>query len=379
MKPTVIIVGGGLSGLSAAYLLHRAGIPFRLLEARERLGGRILSVDASGQPSSDGFDLGPSWYWPGMPTALRAWVDELGLASFPQYSTGDMLFQQRADLAPQRFRSLPQEPESMRLVGGVGSLINALVARLPQECIQLGTRVTQVALGSSQLELECVDAAGHAARMQAPYLVSTLPPRLLASTLAFFPALDPATLSNWREMPTWMAAHAKFFALYERPFWREVGLSGSARSLPGPLMEVHDATSASGQAALFGFLGLSARQRTRLGEKALTHAALEQLVQLFGAEAARPLACLFKDWSADPLTATEADWDGGEHPVPGTLAPVPPPWQGRFYLAGTEAAEQETGYLGGAVEAAGAAVRQIMNRLGAPPHTAVSRQSGSGA
>ena len=60
MRTDVAIVGGGLSGLYAARLLLDAGIEFRLLEARNRFGGRILSVDGKGDPSPDGFDLGPS-------------------------------------------------------------------------------------------------------------------------------------------------------------------------------------------------------------------------------------------------------------------------------------------------------------------------------
>ena len=35
------IVGGGISGLSAAYFLGQAGIPCRLFEKRSRLGGTI--------------------------------------------------------------------------------------------------------------------------------------------------------------------------------------------------------------------------------------------------------------------------------------------------------------------------------------------------
>ena len=66
MHHPVLIIGGGLAGLTAARLLHHAGIGFQLLEARDRLGGRILSTDASGEVSDDGFDLGPSWFWPGM-------------------------------------------------------------------------------------------------------------------------------------------------------------------------------------------------------------------------------------------------------------------------------------------------------------------------
>ena len=46
MQASVVIVGGGLSGFYAAFCLQQAGIDFQLLEARERFGGRILTVDA---------------------------------------------------------------------------------------------------------------------------------------------------------------------------------------------------------------------------------------------------------------------------------------------------------------------------------------------
>ena len=47
----VAIVGGGLSGLNAARLMREAGADFQLFEARDRLGGRILTVDATGAPA----------------------------------------------------------------------------------------------------------------------------------------------------------------------------------------------------------------------------------------------------------------------------------------------------------------------------------------
>jgi monoamine oxidase len=42
----VLIVGAGISGLYAAKLLSENGIPYRILEASQRVGGRILSNDA---------------------------------------------------------------------------------------------------------------------------------------------------------------------------------------------------------------------------------------------------------------------------------------------------------------------------------------------
>lgn len=41
---TVTVIGAGLAGLSAAYELHRAGWQVTVLEARERVGGRVVSL-----------------------------------------------------------------------------------------------------------------------------------------------------------------------------------------------------------------------------------------------------------------------------------------------------------------------------------------------
>src|SRR5919107_5612987 len=146
MGHPVLIIGGGLAGLTAARLLHRVGIDFQLLEARDRLGGRILSADPSGDVSDDGFDLGPSWFWPGMHPAMAALVAELGLSSFPQHSDGDVIYQRMPGEAPQRYRGMRQEPQSMRLAGGTGAIIRALASSLPEPSIRLNARVVRVAL-----------------------------------------------------------------------------------------------------------------------------------------------------------------------------------------------------------------------------------------
>ncbi|WP_413874583.1 flavin monoamine oxidase family protein [Albidovulum sp.] len=362
MTKPVLIIGGGLSGLTAAHRLHQAGQEFLLLEARQRLGGRILSADATGQPSPDGFDLGPSWFWPGMGSAIDPVVKELGLASFLQHSAGSTLFQRDPQTPPQRYPGFRQEPTSMRFAGGTAALVSALAVGLPADDILLDAHVTEVRLVAEGVEVH-YRIAGCEQVVTAAQVVFALPPRLLQATIRFTPALDAATARNWRDTPTWMAPHAKFFALYNRPFWREVGLSGDANSQVGPLVEIHDATTASGKAALFGFVGVPAAGRAKVGQDAVVAAALRQLAHLFGPEAGIPHATLYKDWAADPLTATSADASAGGHPYPGGLAAVPGDWDGRIILAGSEAARREPGYLAGAVEAAEHAVLEVMNRL----------------
>ncbi|APG87157.1 flavin monoamine oxidase family protein [Sinorhizobium americanum] len=363
MSQSILIVGGGLAGLTAARLLHRAGIGFKLLEARDRLGGRILSVDGTGKPSGDGFDLGPSWFWPGMQPAMGDLVHQLGLHHFEQNSDGDVIFQRMAREAPQRYRGMRQEPQSMRLVGGTGAIISALAESLPAESIELGAQVTHVSLDGEGVVVQYLDATGSAQRERASHVLFAMPPRLIEAKILFSPALDFATLERWQRTPTWMAPHAKFFALYDRPFWREAGLSGTAQSMVGPLVEIHDATTASGRAALFGFVGVPAAERAAAGRDAIVAASVQQLAQMFGPEAASPRATLFKDWADDPLTATSDDRQAGGHPSADPRPWINGKWRDYISLAGSETSISEPGYLAGAVEAATRTASELIGRL----------------
>lgn len=359
----VLILGGGLSGLTATWRLHRAGIPFRLVEARGRLGGRILTAGADGLPAEDGFDLGPSWFWPGMHPDMAGVVSELGLAAFEQTGEGAMLFQRAGGGRSKRYPAMRQEPASMRLAGGTGAIIAALAARLPTENILLGTKASRIARAESGVTAQLSLADGSERQMPAAHVVCALPPRLLAGTVAFDPAPEAAVLALWRNTPTWMAPHAKVFALYDRPFWREAGLSGMAHSQTGPLVEIHDATTASGQAALFGFVGVPAPHRAQAGREAVIKASIAQLGQLFGPEALTPRATLYHDWAADPLTATALDQTAGDHPSGGRRDWSGALWQGRLTLAGSETAVHDPGYLAGAIEAGEQAAATLIRRF----------------
>jgi monoamine oxidase len=359
MSAKVLVIGGGLSGLTAARALHRAGIGFQLIEVRDRLGGRILSVDATGIGVGP-FDLGPSWFWPGMQSAFGDFVQSTGVVSFPQTDAGDLLFQPGHG-PPQRYPGMRQEPPSMRMDGGTAALITALARGLPPGVIRLNTRATHLALTSTGIDV--TTDSGQV--LSVAQVLLALPPRLLAAQVGFDPPLPAAVTRLWQSTPTWMAPHAKFVAVYDRAFWREAGLSGAARSQVGPLVEIHDATTAEGQAALFGFVGVPAESRAKAGEAAVIAAAVKQLGQLFGPLAARPTATLYKDWAADPLTATPDDLDAGNHPSPARQPWIEGDWQTRLILIGSETSRTEPGYLAGAHEAAErgtAAVRVMLAR-----------------
>jgi phytoene dehydrogenase-like protein len=53
----VVIVGGGVSGLSCARHLHAEGVRFTLLEAADRVGGRIRTDEAEGYRLDRGFQV----------------------------------------------------------------------------------------------------------------------------------------------------------------------------------------------------------------------------------------------------------------------------------------------------------------------------------
>ncbi len=82
-----LVIGGGLSGLRAAELLLAGGAEVELVEARERVGGRLESV----QVGAGTFDVGGQWMGPGQPR-LAALAHRLGVATFRTYHRGRGVF-----------------------------------------------------------------------------------------------------------------------------------------------------------------------------------------------------------------------------------------------------------------------------------------------
>jgi monoamine oxidase len=356
----VVVIGAGLAGLYTAHALHSSGVDVLVVEARDRIGGRILTADDAGLPTEDGFDLGPSWYWPQMQPAMKALVAELDLKSFYQNSVGDIIFERMSREQPQRYSPTVENQQSMRLSGGTSTAVRGLANRLPAGSIRLQAKVTAMSMTEAGVELTLQNADGNTETLLAERVVAALPPRLLEATVRFSPPQDPPIAARWRSTPTWMAPHAKFFAIYDKAFWRTNGLSGTAQSMAGPMVEIHDATTSSGKAALFGFIGVGAGQRKALGEETLLQACLAQLAKLFGAEALTPRATILKDWAADPLTATVTDLSDDSHPQAGDQKWISGAWEGRLLLAGSETSPSEPGYLAGAVVAAKLAAEQIL-------------------
>src|SRR5579872_7016819 len=71
----VVIIGGGISGLSAAYYLAKAGQTCTIVESRPRLGGVIQTEHVEGCT----IEAGPDSFLSAKPAALDL-IRDLGLA-----------------------------------------------------------------------------------------------------------------------------------------------------------------------------------------------------------------------------------------------------------------------------------------------------------
>lgn len=363
MKTDVLIAGGGLAGLYLAYQLEKAGIDYLLVEARSRLGGRVLSMPPQGRHvQAEHYDLGPAWFWPGQ-TRLIGLVNELGLSAFQQYSDGNLVFQDR-DGAVRRDFQYSTMAGSLRVSGGIGCVIDRLSQRIAADKILTGEKLTRLSLSPVGIRATTQHDNG-AAEAGSSIVILALPPRLAAESIEFQPALEGGAISAMRSIPTWMASHAKVIAVYDSQFWRDAGLSGDGISQRGPLVEIHDASPATGtEGALFGFVGVPAPLR-QSGNYDLSQLAVEQLVAMYGPNAAQPVAVLVQDWAKEALTATADDEREQllQHPTYGTPTPLSHLWDGKLWLASTEMAPVFGGYLEGALEAAEMVAARIERKL----------------
>ncbi|MDV6375164.1 flavin monoamine oxidase family protein [Deinococcus arenicola] len=434
MNPDIIVVGAGLAGLTAARRLTQAGRRVRVLEARERVGGRTQTLNLPQTGLS--VDVGGQWVGPNQPHVM-ALIHELGLEVYPTHDEGQNIallggktLHYRGLIPPlsplvladyallsHKFealvRSIPLEapwtapdaaeldaqtfdtwigkharrpqtralmrlyagavfsadPAEMsmlhaltytahggginghtltrghalqdRVLGGAGGISQRLADDL--EDVQLNSPVIRVEQDGQGVTLHTPDGTHRAA-----HVVFAVPPTLL-SGLPFHPPLPARRAQLQQRLP--MGAVIKFMAVYERPFWREAGLSGMAISDVGPVTVTFDNSPPQGSpGVLLGFIeGHAARDLMDVGEDQRWEAALGSLARLFGDEALTPIETVQRDWTAEPFSGGcygalfgPGVWTGyGE----ALRTPV-----GRIHWAGAETARVWMNYMDGAVE-----------------------------
>lgn len=340
----VAIVGAGISGLALARHLVGAGLNVVVLEGRNRVGGRLHSVD--------GIDLGATWFWPNEPR-VQALIRYLGVPICAQHLDGDAVYHDPSGM--QRLNGNPIDVASGRFVGGADSLPLAIASELQDGVLRLSVTVLAITYADHAVTLTTSEGD-----IVAGVVVLALPPALAAASINFDPELPEAVAGAARLTPVWMGGITKVVASYPDAFWRRAGLSGSGISHVGPMREVHDMSGVDGvPGAIFGFV--PARQ---IGEPTVSEAAIvEQLVTMFGSAAGLPDAIHICDWRAEPFTSPPGVEHLTDYQMFGHEAFRDASFDGRLYWTSTETASTSPGHIEGALEAAERTAGQIRSQL----------------
>ncbi len=349
----VIIVGAGLAGLTAASLLVRADRRVIVLEASARPGGRIQSLI---EPTTGRVlgDLGPSWVWPPFQPIVAEWLKDLGAGTFDQYNTGNAVLDYGPG-QPVQHQPLPGQHGMMRIDGGPQALVDGLLAKLPAGVLRTGQSVTSISQDASGVQVETP-----AELFSASHVIVAAPLRVARNSIRFSPALPDDLVREIEATPTWMAVHAKALAVYEKPFWREAGLSGRIASRAGPLVEAHDLCGAHGTpAALFGFVGWPHEVREQ-HRPHLKDAIIAQLVRCFGGRAANPVHLHVEDWAMNPYICSPLD-RAGAMPHPDVGSPLLRRAYGRAQFAVSETSDISPGLIEGAFASGMRAASLLIN------------------
>jgi len=419
-RTDVVIVGAGFTGLSAALDLQRAGIDFLVLEARERVGGR---VEARPNGLGELIDSGGQFLCEDMPE-LMALARARGKTFVETYIEGEFITHpwmsvEEAEQTYQvamaiRERMNGIEPDDPSIAGltvatwlerqedtpdakaAFRSMIEGLwclaLDRVPLwYLIDNDRRITNETFELQYFLRETMqsladDLAGDLGerlrldeavtrierRQQGVRIVSArgvieagaalvaLPPAT-AAKLDFAPGL-PAELA--KALSAWESgAMIKILVRYASPFWRERDLCGMVMWRDQPGLFACDASQDADHAALVVFVGGPLALRWHpLDDAALRAEVTARLVEALGPRAAEIIDFSSRDWTHDR-------WSGGAYSdliVDVTardaeriiLAGAPP-----VYFAASEVSPSFPGYIEGAIVAGRIAAAKIQSAI----------------
>ncbi len=125
----VLVVGAGLAGLTAARELVAAGRSVLVLEARDRVGGRVVSRDIGGGKV---VEMGGQYAGPTQ-DRLLALAADLGVATFPTYDTGKKVLHFNGKRGTYSGAIPRINPLVLADVGRAQARLESLAARVPTD------------------------------------------------------------------------------------------------------------------------------------------------------------------------------------------------------------------------------------------------------
>lgn len=373
-EPDVIVVGAGVAGLAAARDLQRAGRHVLVLEARDRIGGRVATDRTLGLP----VEMGAAWVHgprggnPVVPLVRGAGLRTRRTRYATTVVTADDDVAERvaevvdlsieygaepADLSPELFDADDEYPGGDALViGGYDRLAQLLARGLT---VRRRTVVHAVRDVARDGRVEVTLAGGGTIRARA--VVVTLPLGVLvAGVVTVTPSLDEdvegalARLGNGRVEKTVLR--------FDEPFWPpEAELLVHAPG-PGETIAAHLSLLAShGVPVLVGFAaGRRAARHARVAPGQRVDLAMAPLRRAF--DASQPTGAAHSGWTRDRFSrgaysyAARTTREGDREMV------QRPQWDGRLMLAGEHTDARFPSTVHGALRSGRRAAAQLLAR-----------------
>jgi monoamine oxidase len=344
----ILIVGAGLSGLLTAYLLKKEGIPFKILEARNRPGGRINTLYGTNQAP---VEVGATWFTHEHKYLIRL-LNELNIEYFEQ-SMDTTVFYEPSTIAPAQLVQIPKQVPSFRISGGSSSLVNALIDKLDETDVLFNQAVNQIKSHTNTIEAHTSEKVfiGNA-------IVLAIPPKLWAKNMVFTPHLPADLLSIALQTQTWMEDSIKIALTYKQPFWGQGSLPGTLFSNVGPINEFYDHSNHErSKYALCGFLDSSLKNLSYAERR---DDVIKQIKSVFGVQAEDFTSYEECIWSKENNTFTASETILSPHQNNGNPIFHSPVFDNKLFISSTESSAEFPGYMEGALHSANMTVGKLI-------------------
>lgn len=346
----ILIIGAGLSGLLTAYRLKQAGIPFKILEARKRLGGRINTVyDVNNTPT----EMGATWFT-FQHRNLITLIDELAIEHFEQYMDNPLYFQASPHSQIESL-AIPQQSPSYRIAGGTSAIINSLRQKLDKDDVLFNQSVTKIKIQDNYVLVTASDM------FEGNKVVLALPPKLWANKMVFEPSLPVDLLQVAKQTHTWMEDSIKIALTYKNPFWEPGNLIRTFFSNSGPITEFYEHCNQDKTTyALCGFMNSSYKN---LSDSERRRHVLNQMKQVFGEKALEFVDYEECIWSQEENTFVADNRVLYPHQNNGNPIFRQSYMEDKLIISSSESAAEFPGYMDGAVHSGNEIAEKIIKSL----------------